>query len=277
MRHLFEIKQLNNMSKLIAVVLTVVLVLWYPVSVVKAAADDETVITSSDKNDVADTAPVATAGDVDGTSGDGDIVVTGALTIDGHYGDWEGYPKTTITYSSNNAECNHYGQLAISGDKLFGHFKANDLYTGNMQIQIWYININGRQFPIQIQNESGGRIDWSKGMPTATGTYTGLKMFFGYSGGDELGSNVALTIYDSVHGQGAKGDEIEFSLSLSKLAEYTGIDPDQMGTITIYNPNLGGQGVTIAGSSTAPWLGIAICLVAVGGVTLYRRKKKKSV
>ena len=102
-------------------------------------------------------------------------------------------------------------------------------------------------------------------------------MFFGYSGGDELGSNVDLTIYDSVHGQGAKGDEIEFSLSLSKLAEYTGIDPDQMGTITIYNPNLGSQGVTIAGSSTAPWLGIAICLVAVGGVTLYRRKKKKSV
>lgn len=50
-----------------------------------------------------------------------------------------------------------------------------------------------------------------------------------------------------------------------------------MGTITIYNPNLGSQGVTIAGSSTAPWLGIAICLVAVGGVTLYRRKKKKSV
>ena len=151
------------------------------------------------------------------------------------------------------------------------------MYTSNMQIQIWYININGRQFPIQIQNESGGRIDWSKGIPTAQGTYTGLKMFFGYSGGDELGSNVALTIYDSVHGQGAKGDEIEFSLSLSKLAEYTGIDPDQMGTITIYNPNLGSQGVTIAGSSTAPWLGIAICLVAVGGVTLYRRKKKKSV
>ena len=84
MRHLFNLKQLNNISKLIAVVLAVVLVLWYPVSVVKAASDDETVITSSGKNDVADTAPVATAGDVDVTSGDGDIVVTGALTIDGH-------------------------------------------------------------------------------------------------------------------------------------------------------------------------------------------------
>ncbi|WP_147361035.1 hypothetical protein [Coprococcus sp. OM04-5BH] len=49
MRHLFNLKQLNNMSKLIAVVLAVVLVLWYPVSVVKAASDDETVITSSGK------------------------------------------------------------------------------------------------------------------------------------------------------------------------------------------------------------------------------------
>ena len=38
MRHLFNLKQLNNMSKLIAVVLAVVLVLWYPVSVVKAAS-----------------------------------------------------------------------------------------------------------------------------------------------------------------------------------------------------------------------------------------------
>lgn len=79
MRHLFNLKQLNNISKLIAVVLAVVLVLWYQVSVVKAASDDETVITSSGKNDVADAAPVATAGDVDVTSGDGDIVVTGAL------------------------------------------------------------------------------------------------------------------------------------------------------------------------------------------------------
>ena len=85
---------------------------------------------------------------------------------------------------------------------------------------------------------------------------------------------MAFTVYDPVHTETGKGDEIEFSISLDKLADYLGIKLDQGATITVSNPNIGAEGVTITGTPTGPWVGAAIALLmAVGGVIIYRRKR----
>lgn len=205
----------------------------------------------------------------------GGIHVGGNIQIDGYYDDWEGRPKTEITYTSNNKQCNHYGQLALDGDTLYGHFKMNELYTSSMQLQIWYLTINGKTFAMQIQPEKNGNIDWGTQVSRSEGIHTNLKVFIGYGNNNECDSKVAYTVYDAEHKDNTPGDEVEFSLSLKRLAELTGIPADEMGTITIQNPNIGGQGVSIAGSSTGPLVGVLIALLLAAGYVAKKRKGKR--
>lgn len=197
----------------------------------------------------------------------GGIIGNGNIVIDGMYQDWDQLPKTEITYTSNNKQCNHYGQLCTDGKYLYGHFKANELYTSQMQIQLWYLTINGQTFHMQMRPS---RYDYT--IPSSEGTHTNLKVFLGYGSDNACDSNVIYTIYDASHAQDTLGDEIEFSISLEDIARITGIPQDQMGTITISNPNLGGQGVSIAGSSTGPVAGVAAALCMA--VAYFRRKKE---
>ncbi len=202
-----------------------------------------------------------------------DIVVTGGVQIDGMYDDWKGIPKTEITYTSNNKECNHYGQLFTDGDILYGHFQANELYQSYMQIQIWNLTINGRTFILQIlPANSDGSIAWGTNYQSK-GSHTNLKVYIGYY--NECDSRVVYTVYDETHAPNTPGDEVEFSLSMKKLSEITGIPQDQMGTITISNPNLGGEGVTIAGSSTGPVAGVVAAFFLAAAY--FKKKKDLSV
>lgn len=229
--------------------------------------------TTSENNNNASTTGEMT--DEATTETTGGIHVGGNIQIDGYYDDWEGRPKTEITYSSNNKQCNHYGQLALDGDTLYGHFKMNELYTSGMQLQIWYLTINGKTFAMQIQPEKNGNIDWSTQVPRSEGIHTNLKAFIGYGNNNECDSKVAYTVYDAEHKDNTPGDEVEFSLSLKRLAELTGIPADEMGTITIQNPNIGGQGVSIAGSSTGPVVGVLIALLLAAGYVAKKRKDKR--
>lgn len=201
------------------------------------------------------------------------IVVSGGIQIDGMYDDWEEIPKTEITYTSNNAQCNHFGQMYTDGTYIYARFQANQLYTSRMQIQIWNLTINGQTFALQILPEKNGSIDWSTPTPTTEGHHTNLKVFIGYGNNNECDSNVVYSIYDANHAPDTPGDEIEFSFSLERLSELTGIPVDQMGTITLSNPNLGGEGVTIAGSSTGPMAGIMTAFI-LAAAFLKRRKQQ---
>lgn len=199
------------------------------------------------------------------------IVVSGGIQIDGMYDDWNDIPKTEITYSSNNAQCNHYGQMYTDGERIYAHFQANALYNSPMQIHTWYLTINGQQFALQIRPENNGSIDWGTPIPADEGSHTNLKVFIGYGSNNECDSQVVYTIYDANHAADTPGDDIEFSFSIERLSELTGIPADQMGTITLSNPNLGGGGVTIAGSSTGPWAGVLAAFLLAGA---YYKKKK---
>lgn len=198
-----------------------------------------------------------------------EVIVTGGVQIDGMYDDWKDIPKTEITYTSNNAKCNHYGQLYTDGDRLYAHFQTHDLYESYMQIQIWNLTINGQSFALQIlPANSDGSIAWGTNYQSE-GSHTNLKVYIGYY--NECDSQVVYTVYDEKHAPDTPGDEVEFSISMKRLSEITGIEQDQMGTITLSNPNLGGEGVTIAGSSTGP---VASVVAAFFLAVAYFKKKK---
>ncbi len=236
--------------------------------------DGENVTDESGKED--DTEQEGSGGSLpDGTVGKDDNttpVVTSELTIDGYYGDWSGYPSTKITYQGNNTYAVHTGQLAVAGDRLYAHFSMNDLYTAQMKVQIWNLQINGNTYPLQILPvTSNGDIDWGNSSTEwGNGTHTNFDVFVGYY--PSCDGNVAFTIYDEAHTEEGKGDEIEFSLSLEQLSKITGVPVDQMSTIRLSNPNIGAEGVEISGTPTGPWLGALAALFIAAG---YLAKKRK--
>ena len=201
--------------------------------------------------------------------------VTTGLVIDGYYGEWSQYPSADITHSSNNGYSVHKGQLAIDGDRLYVHFSMNDLYTSQMQFQFWNITVDGKQCVLNILPvNADGSINWSGQMyGLGEGIYRNFGVFAGYY--TDIDGDVAFTVYDSAHTETGRGDEIEFSISLDKLADYLGINIDQGATITVSNPNIGAQGVTITGTPTGPWAGAAMAMaLATSGVFICRRKKR---
>ncbi len=200
--------------------------------------------------------------------------VTSGLVIDGYYGEWSQYPSADITYNSNNGYSTHKGQLAVENGRLYVHFSMNDLYTSQMQFQLWNITVDGKSCVLNILPvNSNGSINWGgQTSGFGAGIYRNFGVFAGYY--NDVDGDVAFTVYDPAHTETGKGDEIEFSISLDKLADYLGIKLDQGATITVSNPNIGAEGVTITGTPTGPWAGAAIALLmAVGGVIVYRRKR----
>lgn len=200
--------------------------------------------------------------------------VTSGLVIDGYYGEWSQYPSADITYNSNNGYSVHKGQLAVENGRLYVHFSMNDLYTSQMQFHLWNITVDGKSCVLNVLPvNSDGSINWGgQTNGFGAGVYRNFGVFAGYY--NDVDGDVAFTVYDAAHTEMGKGDEIEFSISLDKLADYLGIKLDQGATITVSNPNIGTDGVTITGTPTGPWAGAAIALfMAIGGVIVYRRKR----
>ena len=200
--------------------------------------------------------------------------VTSGLVIDGYYGEWSQYPSADITYNGNNGYSVHKGQLAVENGRLYVHFSMNDLYTSQMQFHLWNITVDGKSCVLNVLPvNSDGSINWGgQTSGFGAGIYRNFGVFAGYY--NDVDGDVAFTVYDPAHTETGKGDEIEFSISLDKLADYLGIKLDQGATITVSNPNIGAEGVTITGTPTGPWTGAAIALLmAVGGVIVYRRKR----
>lgn len=200
--------------------------------------------------------------------------VTSGLVIDGYYGEWSQYPSADITYNGNNGYSVHKGQLAVENGRLYVHFSMNDLYTSQMQFHLWNITVDGKTCVLNVLPvNSDGSINWGgQTSGFGAGIYRNFGVFAGYY--NDVDGDVAFTVYDPAHTEAGKGDEIEFSISLDKLADYLGIKLDQGATITVSNPNIGAEGVTITGTPTGPWAGAAIALLmAIGGVIIYRRKR----
>ena len=108
------------------------------------------------------------------------------------------------------------------------------------------------------------------------GIYKNLGVVINYT--QYCDSEAAMTIYDSTHQPDTRGDELEFAFSLKDFQRITGLNTDQISSITIKNPNIGSQEVSWAGTSTAPWIGVAVAVVlCIAGFYTYKHKKETRV
>lgn len=206
------------------------------------------------------------------------------LEIDGYYSDWTGITHTDIYWNTRNI---HQGAMVLQDDRIYVHLKESDtlnrmLETGAMH---FYINDNilydGQGYPtedtsmmVAIANVGpGNTMESFLDNLKDPGIYDGLGAFE-YDGWPKryLGE-AAFTVYDKKHNP---GDECEFYMELSEIADYFGVNENEIYTITAYFPRLGSQVMTVTGVSTGPVLGaIMIVGMAATGMVLHRKRRKK--
>ncbi len=203
-----------------------------------------------------------------------DEVMKVGLSIDGYYGDWNGLPVTNITYTSNNTKSVHKGQLYSDGERVYVHFKMNDLYQNQIMMQQMTLKINGNSYAVGLFPVNADKsIDWGfDAYNLSEGTHKNFGVIVNYT--QYCDSKAAITIYDEKHGTDTPGDEVEFSFSLKDFARLTGVQVEDISKISIKNPNIGSEGVTWVGTSTGPVLGVCSALI-IAGVGVIRQKKRK--
>ena len=207
--------------------------------------------------------------------------VTAEIQIDGVYSDWGSVPETNITYSAWNGSGVHIAQLYTDGEYLYGHVKMCDLMNTPFPFDAFRLKINGvdQEFHVCLDTNY-----FSNAAPTTPGSY-GSNLSIGVRGDRThwqpamLSGSVSYTVYDQpyIHGDDVRAPEIEFKISLADLAEAYGISAEEIGTITLSNHTLGGSGVSVAGTSTGPIIGIiiAVLLAVFGIIKFYKGKDEK--
>ena len=81
-----------------------------------------------------------------------------------------------------------------------------------------------------------------------------------------------MVLYDN----GKSLYEYEYYIDIEKLAERLNLGANELRTIEIYYPYIGYQSIKVAGTSTAPFVGIAICFAVVLAYALIYRGAPKS-
>ncbi|WP_026835351.1 Firmicu-CTERM sorting domain-containing protein [Eubacterium xylanophilum] len=207
------------------------------------------------------------------------VEAASGINIDGYYDDWESYPETQITYMSNNAECNHKAHIYCDDDYLYVHVHASDLYTSQMPFQRFNLDVNGQRKALLIQADNGhGQIDYGQTYGQyPVGVNTAFLIYLDYQGHLCDGS-AALTVHDKNYGNpNTLGDDIEFKVSIKDICEIFNVEADSINSIRVSNDNLGPEGLTIAGTSSGPVIGvvIAIIIATIASLAYTRRKKEK--
>lgn len=201
------------------------------------------------------------------------MAAEGLINIDGYYDDWEDKPHTPVTYGGWNGLDVHSVALFLDGEYLSGHIKMNDIHGTGFPPDAMSLRINDKytlQFMVRFKN-SDNTINWGGPIYNLpVGTTLELAVFDNHDKKAWLG-DAAITVYDSGH---SIGDEVEFYINLENISRFSNDIPiDEMQTFTLSCPNIGKEGVTITGTSTAPYIGIVLTLAVVSLAALFRRKQ----
>ncbi|WP_310603452.1 Firmicu-CTERM sorting domain-containing protein [Anaerosporobacter sp.] len=200
-----------------------------------------------------------------------------SIQIDGVYSDWRHIPHTDISWYSPDPNQVHQGALYLEEDILYGHFEMNDAYSSPMVISYIELTINNStSIGLTIQKSTADEnIDWGTDMyKLPVGTTDRLGVFYNEYPKYYMGE-AALTIYDADH---LIGDEVEFAIDLNVVSKITDIPVEAMRVLKVYNPNIGRDAITIAGTSSGAVVGVAIMVViAINGIITYKRGKSKCI
>lgn len=201
----------------------------------------------------------------------------GALAIDGYYDDWQGVPKTKISYGSHNAAGTvyeyHKGAILVSGDYVYVHICMNDLYQQQIPVDELKLTINGveRSFIIRMRN-ADNTINWDSAVYSLSdGIHSDLGIFYRDGAYMALGE-AAVTVSEV-----APNDSFEFRMKISDLELLYGLEPGTIENgvkLEFYSPNIGPEKVSVVGSSTGTYIGLLLCFVVVLSALIGQKRKQ---
>lgn len=205
-------------------------------------------------------------------------MAAGDIQIDGLFDDWEDIPKTDVGWGGTNGEQLHDVALFTDGEYLYGYVRMSGLYDTVIPAEQYMIEINGTVMAHTIRGcNADGTPDYSRQINgLESGTYADDYAFYG--NGWTKSGDVAVCIIS-----GSTNDALEFAMPLADLERLYGFEEGSLTggamarslSIQMWNPNLGGQKVALAGTSTGVLVGIGLCLAVVGGVWFFRKKGKR--
>ena len=203
---------------------------------------------------------------------DDDIHAGDSIDIDGVFDDWGNFPATYIYFcDEDHSNCpqgyndySHNGKTSgaayIKDDKIVAHIKSVSKMEGNMVLTPYLTYI-------KVKVNENYEVTLVTTQKSTDGSYRTMIVH-------EDGSSTPLgemVIYDN----GKTLYEYEYYIDIEKLAERLNLGPTELRTIELYYPYIGYQSIKVAGTSTAPYVGIAICFAIVGLTWFIRYMKDK--
>lgn len=209
------------------------------------------------------------------------------IVCDGFYSDWNYYPHQLVQYStSGGVGGDAEAALYMNDGMLYGHVLSY-LHMNEKEFQPFYIRINDeRKLSMQIQliaaDENGNVIKDAPLDNLDEGTYTfylkdssvGAPVMNVFDEDAPVYGKMYLTVRKSGTGKSIS-DEMEYEMDLTKLAEHFGLDETDIKMVQAQYVNIGGEWVSVGGTSTGAVMGISICGLVVAGVLMYRKRKCK--
>ena len=201
----------------------------------------------------------------------------GALAVDGYYDDWEGLPETMISYGSHNTGGTvfeyHGGTILVSGGYVYVHIRMSDYYQQQIPVDDLKLTINGIEKSFIIRKCTSARsVDWDPSIyELSPGIHSDLGIFFRDGASVALGE-AAVTISEA-----SPNDSFEFRMKISDLEPIYGLEPGTIengAKLEFFSPNIGPEKITVVGSSTGTYIGIALGFAVVLSALLGRKRKQ---
>lgn len=226
------------------------------------------------------------------------------IVYDGLFGDWASYPHTLIQYATSGTQTDNpdgEGALYVDGSTLYGHvvssMDAHLAQRGGEFSTAVSICFNGERgyngdktwnlYPRLVAVDADGTINWS---PKTSDLENGLYEFYIADIRGEYNPATQTNIADlGEHEQffgrmmihvGDMNDEMEFYVDLEQVAEFlsyysgTTIEASDFKLIEAQFGQIGSDYLSVAGTSSGPYMGVGLCMAFAGAVLLKRKRNK---
>jgi hypothetical protein len=214
------------------------------------------------------------------------------IVYDGLFADWDDYPHTLIEYAtagSNEILADGEQALYSDGTTLYGHvvstMMAHTSSYGTEMTSAITIKFNQDYatafYPRLVAIDEEGNINWN---PDFSEMQAGGKYEYAIASSDAWGTSTNinnLNSHDTIYGKitidvGGEGqaDEAEYYLDLELIAEKFNMDAGDFKYIESQFGKIGHEWAAYAGTSTGPFVGLALCL-GCAAVPMYIKKRQK--
>lgn len=205
--------------------------------------------------------------------GSGEPGAPNGIVIDGYYDDWEGIPPTIFTHHGYNNKTKHKVSVVKDDTYIYVHVKLSEYYNQQIPINAMYFDIEGKGI-IQVCLRFTNNPFFEFGLYTLKPGRHGELSPFLVGRWSDLGE-AYVTIPDE-----GNTDQMEYRINIEKLEKVMHWPKgtiNNCGKITVTMPNLGDQKIVVTGTSTAPYVGVAISLAALISIFAFRTYRRKKV